>query len=94
MADRYQDRHFPAPDEYDRGAYANPPEKESDPLAELARLIGQNDPFGSTNKTPHPLQSRANARPPQADQAEDEEAAPVASPPPWSGWPTRPSCRF
>ncbi|MBR0758164.1 SPOR domain-containing protein [Bradyrhizobium jicamae] len=83
MADRYQDRHFPAPDEYDRGAYANPPEKESDPLAELARLIGQNDPFGGANKTPHPLQSRANARPPQAYQAEDEAAAPVAGPPPW-----------
>ena len=36
---------------------------ESDPLAELARLIGQTDPFGAAAKAPHPLQSRANVRP-------------------------------
>ena len=41
MADRYQDRPFPA-DDYDRGANPNSPARgESDPLAELARLIGQ-----------------------------------------------------
>ena len=39
-----------------------PAKGESDPLAELARLIGQTDPFGSGAKTPHPLQSRANVR--------------------------------
>ena len=47
MADRYQDRAF-AGDGFDRDtrshASANP---EGDPLAELARLIGQTDPFGS-----------------------------------------------
>ncbi|MGY4570240.1 SPOR domain-containing protein [Bradyrhizobium pachyrhizi] len=75
MADRYQDRHFPA----DTASKA-----DSDPLAELARLIGQTDPFGSANKPPpRPLQSRANARPQQYEpQAEDEDARP-AGPPPW-----------
>ena len=47
MADRYQDRPFPADDDYGRGANPHGPAKgESDPLAELARLIGQTDPFG------------------------------------------------
>ena len=45
MANRYQDRPFPAEDDYDRsgGSHASAKE-ESDPLAELARLIGQTDP--------------------------------------------------
>ncbi|MBI5129756.1 MAG: SPOR domain-containing protein [Rhodopseudomonas palustris] len=45
MTDRYQDRPFPADDDETRGAYAQH-KSESDPLAELARLIGQTDPFG------------------------------------------------
>jgi hypothetical protein len=61
MADRYQNRHFPAADDYDRGD--TPVRAENDPLAELARLIGQADPFDTPAKTPHPLQSRANVRP-------------------------------
>ena len=74
MADRYQDRHFPSADEA-RG--------ESDPLAELARLIGQNDSFGAAAKpAPRPLQSRANVRPQQYDPPEDELDAPP-SPPAW-----------
>jgi len=47
MADRYQSRPFPA-DDYDHGGdqrgYGQP---ETDPLAELARLIGQTDPFSA-----------------------------------------------
>jgi hypothetical protein len=47
MADRYQDRPFSA-DDYDHGGSQHASTKgESDPLAELARLIGQTDPFGS-----------------------------------------------
>jgi SPOR domain len=96
MANRYQDRAFPADDHYDHGG--NPHGSggtESDPLAELARLIGQTDPFGAAANTPsppHPLQSRANVRPQQRYQPqqeleeqeleEDEGAAP-AGPPPW-----------
>ncbi|NUS19140.1 MAG: SPOR domain-containing protein [Mesorhizobium sp.] len=56
MAERYQDRPFPS-DDYGRGGdqHGRP---ESDPLAELARLIGQTDPFAA--------QSRPGARPPSA----------------------------
>ncbi|MCC8979127.1 SPOR domain-containing protein [Bradyrhizobium acaciae] len=75
MADRYQDRNFSA----DTASRA-----ESDPLAELARLIGQTDPFGAANKPPpRPLQSRANARPQQYEPEAEEDNAPPAGPPPW-----------
>ncbi|MGY4479074.1 SPOR domain-containing protein [Bradyrhizobium sp. USDA 3364] len=75
MADRYQDRHFPAD---------TAPKAEGDPLAELARLIGQTDPFGTANKPPpRPLQSRANARPQQYEPQADEDDTPPAGPPPW-----------
>ena len=80
MADRYQDRPFPTNADHDRGA--NPYVRgESDPLAELAQLIGQTDPFGTPAKPPLPLQSRANVRP-QYAPAEEEASAP-AGPPPW-----------
>jgi len=85
MADRYQDRPFPSAADDDRGGYPDAaPKAESDPLAELARLIGQTDPFGNAGKSPpHPLQSRANVRPqPYQPPAEDDEAPP-AGPPPW-----------
>ena len=85
MADRYQNRLFPAADDDDRGAYPDAAAKaEGDPLAELARLIGQTDPFGTASKAqpPHPLLSRANARPP-SQQLEDEDDARPAGPPPW-----------
>ena len=83
MADRYQDRAFPAEHDYsgDHDHGVPPGKAESDPLAELARLIGQTDPFGGANKAPHPLQSRANVRP-QAYQPPEQELAPP-SPPPW-----------
>src|SRR5215813_7867544 len=45
MADRYQDRRFPAHDDYGRGTDEHGQKADSDPLAELARLIGQTDPF-------------------------------------------------
>ena len=76
MADRYQDRPFPTDAEHDRGAVRG----ESDPLAELAQLAGQSDPFGTAAKTPLPLQSRANVRP-QYAPAEAEASAPAGSPP-------------
>jgi hypothetical protein len=89
MADRYQNRPFSADEQYDHGGDPHGPERaESDPLAELARLIGQSDAFGAAANTPappHPLQSRANVRPqPYQPVAEEsaEEGAP-AGPPPW-----------
>lgn len=85
MADRYQDRPFPSQESYDRHARGDDPRGESDPLAELARLIGQTDPFGAAAKPapapPHPLQSRANVRP-QYDLPEEDDGPPP-SPPPW-----------
>src|SRR3954465_6164717 len=69
MANRYQDRPFHTDADHDRGA--NPYLRgESDPLAELAHLVGQNDPFGTSTKPP-PLQSGANVRP-QYARAEKE----------------------
>lgn len=57
MADRYQKRAFPAGDGFDRDRASRASgSAESDPLAELARLIGQTDPFGTGTK---PM-SRAN----------------------------------
>ena len=51
MADRYQDRPFPTDADHDRGA--NPYVRgESEPLAELAQLIGQTDLFGTPAKPP------------------------------------------
>src|SRR3954447_6748683 len=75
MADRYQDRPFPSAEQA-RG--------ERDPLAELARLIGQNDPLGAAAKpAPHPLQSRANVRPQHYDPPQELPDAPPPSPPAW-----------
>lgn len=78
MADRYQNQHFPSAADQARG--------ENDPLAELARLIGQNDPNGAAGAKPppHPLQSRANVRPAHYDPPpppEDLDAP--RSPPSW-----------
>src|ERR1700733_3719481 len=82
MADRYQDRFFSADDDYDRGDDQHAPAKgESDPLAELARLIGQTDPFGGIGRANLPVQPRGGEYdqyelPPVADEA-------PSGPPPW-----------
>ncbi len=86
MADRYQDRPFPADDGYDRGGDPHGSARgESDPLAELARLIGQTDPLGSMGRANQPVQPRTN--PPRAPyqpaaQLEPDDLRPVG-PPPW-----------
>jgi cell division protein FtsN len=80
MADRYQDRPFPAGDDYDRGGDPHAPGNgESDPLAELARLIGQTDPF-AMGRANQPLQPRARDRYQPAAASDDVVAA---GPPPW-----------
>lgn len=82
MADRYQDRPFPADDGYDRGGEPHAPARaENDPLAELARLIGQTDPF-AMGRANQPVQPRGGEREqyqPPAPAAEE----PAAGPPPW-----------
>jgi hypothetical protein len=68
MADRYQDRPFPA-DGYGRGGdQRGAGQGNNDPLAELARLIGQTDPFGTTgraNPAPAPTPPPLPRNPPQ-----------------------------
>ena len=93
MADRYQGRPFPA-DDYDRGDQHD--SGGSDPLAELARLIGQTDPFGAMGKSnpapPPPPVSRATPRDryeapqyeePQYEEPVEEELPPPPGPPAW-----------
>ena len=82
MADRYQDRPFPADDGYDRGGDPHAPARtENDPLAELARLIGQSDPYsmGRANQPVLPRSEREQYQPPVPAVADE----PVAGPPPW-----------
>jgi SPOR domain len=85
MADRYQDRPFPADDDYDRGDDPHASSRgESDPLAELARLIGQTDPFAGMGRANQPIPPRGAARDPYPPVAEPEpEDSVAAGPPPW-----------
>jgi hypothetical protein len=84
MAERYQDRPFPS-DDYGRGGDQHG-KAESDPLAELARLIGQTDPFAAQSRPA----ARAPARTYQDDgyrqdddRQDDSEPAPPPGPPSW-----------
>jgi hypothetical protein len=82
MADRYQDRPFAADDPYDRDGDQRASAKgESDPLAELARLIGQTDPF-SMGRANQQVQPRTSART-QYQQPAAPDNEPPAGPPAW-----------
>jgi hypothetical protein len=93
MADRYQDRAFPAGGDYDRDGRARSSDNtESDPLAELARLIGQNDSFGGRpmSRANLPVQPQARpAEPPPSydsyaeDSYSDPEPEEAPAPPSW-----------
>ena len=92
MADRYQDRPFRAESDYDRGDDPRASAKaESDPLAELARLIGQTDPFGTMGRANAQVPPRTTAHDPYQLPAEppyqrppaEPDIAPPAGPPPW-----------
>jgi hypothetical protein len=88
MADRYQDRPFPAEDDFGGGAHASA-KGDGDPLAELARLIGQTDPFGTIRRANLQVQPRATNHdrpdpyqpPPETDPETDE--SPLPGPPSW-----------
>ena len=83
MADRYQDRRFSADDD-DRGDQHPSAGGDSDPLAELARLIGQTDPFGTMGRANQQVQPRTSARDQyQHPAAADDDGPPAAGPPPW-----------
>src|SRR4051794_16255892 len=76
MADRYQDRPFPADD--DRGVRDAPAKGDGDPLAELARLIGQTDPFSNFGRANQPMPRQETV---QHEEPEAYEAPP--GPPSW-----------
>ncbi|WJR81588.1 SPOR domain-containing protein [Bradyrhizobium sp. NP1] len=80
MANRYQDRRFPA-DYEDQGT--DPHGRESDPLAELARLIGQTDPFGTTSRASQKVQPRSAPVPDPYPQEPEYDEAPPPAPPSW-----------
>ena len=72
MTDRYQDRPFPADHGYDRGENPHAPARqEGDPLAELARLIGQTDPY-AMGRANQPVQPHALEPYDQLREAADE----------------------
>ena len=80
MVDRYQDRDFPADD--DRGSRHAAGRDESDPLAELARLIGQTDPSSNFGRANQPMPAREPVEPHRPEEAPAAEQAP-AGPPRW-----------
>ncbi|MGY3344602.1 hypothetical protein ACVWYK_003371 [Bradyrhizobium sp. USDA 4470] len=87
MADRYHDRPLPS-DDYGRGADQHG-RADNDPLAELARLIGQTDPFAAQGRPAaaaapaqayqHDGYSHDDDQPDYAEQA----APPQPGPPSW-----------
>jgi sporulation related protein len=82
MADRYQGRPFPADDDYDRAADQRAPvTAESDPLAELARLIGQTDPFAAMGRANQPVQPRGGERDQRQPPAATDDSLPTGRPP-------------
>ena len=85
MADRYQDRPFAADDGYDRGDDPHASGRiESDPLAELARLIGQTDPFANIGgRANAQVQPRSAVRAPYEPPSEHADDGAPAGPPPW-----------
>jgi cell division protein FtsN len=90
MVDRYQDRPFPADDGYDHGDDVHTPARtESDPLAELARLIGQTDPFANIGRANQQVPPRSELRDQYQPPAPPEDDPP-AGPPPWMQRAARP----
>ena len=56
---------------------------ESDPLAELARLIGQTDPFANMGRANQPPQPRPGDAIPVSSRPRRPRTIPAAGPPPW-----------
>lgn len=91
MADRYQSRAYSAANHADRNQQMAP-QSDGDPLAELARLIGQTDPHAEYDRAPQPPaepnRDRVHFRPsaPPAEEFVEEPELPEsnpAGPPPW-----------
>ncbi len=83
MANRYHDRSFSKDDTYDGGDEAHASARnETDPLAELARLIGQTD-FSGVGRANHQVQPRGEARHDQYQPVDEADEGATAGPPPW-----------
>lgn len=83
MADQYRDRPFPADDDYGRDTRTAPTRQiEGDPLAELARLIGQADPLSTFARDQSPPARHADydAYEPPASSASGYDDEPVSRP--------------
>jgi hypothetical protein len=78
MADRYQDRPFPA-DGFGRGG--DHARAEADPLAELARLIGQTDPQGQGGRSAP--RAAVPPRQPAPSTPLEDDLSPPPGPPTW-----------
>ena len=88
MADRYQDRPFPADGRNSQGSAGG-----DDPLAELARLIGQTDPRSAMGRANQSVKPRSAGAPPRDElpQAPPAQGAAAASGPlPWMQRTNRP----
>jgi hypothetical protein len=85
MADRYQDKSSSADDDTDRGTERAAGKGESDPLAELARLIGQTDPFSNFGRANQPMPPRETDpyRRPEPEPEPEIDEGPPAGPPSW-----------
>lgn len=86
MANQYRDRPFPADDDYGRDqSRISPQQGESDPLAELARLIGQADPFSNFGREQQAQQPRHGQRDQvQRDQVQHDQYAEPYAPEPYA----------
>ncbi|MGN6285972.1 MAG: SPOR domain-containing protein [Afipia sp.] len=81
MVNQYRDRPRFADDEYDRGHYSVPRQADGDPLAELARLIGQTDPFSGFGQERQPAAPRQDFHAPREEPESYDD--PLPGPPPW-----------
>lgn len=86
MAERYQDRPFPS-DDYGRGGDQHG-KTENDPLAELARLIGQTDPFAAQGRPARPLAPAQSEQDDNYAQDDDQQDYAEQVPPPPPGPPS------
>lgn len=79
MADRYQDKASSADEDREHA----PAKGDSDPLAELARLIGQTDPFSNFGRANQPMSRREPDLHHRPEPEAEVDEAPAAGRPPW-----------
>ena len=98
MADRYQDRPFPADDDHDRGTTLRA--VESDPLAELAQADRPGRSVLVPRRAPHPrnpepmsVQSGHISRSSLPAAVASEDEAPPVGPPSWMQRARQEACR-